>query len=67
MIAQQLSAAVISQWHKDFMRNKLKTVKKSLDEIDRARKTVIYQKASLVLYVGLLLIGWVFLYRFFHF
>eukprot|EP00731_Ephydatia_muelleri_P026421 Em0018g521a len=44
-MGDQLSAAVISQWRKDFMRNKLKSVKKNLDDIDRARKAVILQKA----------------------
>ena len=46
-MGDQISAAVISQWRKDFMRNKLKAVKKNLDDIDRARKSVILQKASL--------------------
>lgn len=43
-IYKVLSAAVISQWRKDELREKLKSVKKSIDDTDKAAKAALMQK-----------------------
>ena len=40
---QELSATLISAWCKEELRNKLKTLKKSVDDIDRSRKAQYLQ------------------------
>lgn len=40
-LTEDISAAVISYWVKDEMRNRLKAVKKAIDDKDRARKAAL--------------------------
>lgn len=42
----ELSSALISQWKKDELRDKLKTLKKSVDDTDKAAKALLIQKAA---------------------
>ena len=46
-ILQELSNAVISQWRKDEMRTKLKSLKKKVDDNDKANKAKLVEKVIL--------------------
>ena len=50
-ILQELSNAVISQWRKDEMRTKLKTLKKTVDDNDKANKAKLVEKVVLLSYL----------------
>ncbi|XP_078067269.1 alanine--tRNA ligase, cytoplasmic [Mustelus asterias] len=43
-LTETISAAVIPQWQKDELRDKLKLLKKSMDDLDRARKADLLKK-----------------------
>ena len=45
-LTEDISAAVISYWLKDEMRNKLKVVKKAIDDKDRARKAALLTEVT---------------------
>jgi len=42
---EELSQAIVSQWQKDLMRERVKVMKKELDDIDRAAKMEMKKKA----------------------
>jgi len=44
-LTEDISAAIISYWSKDEMRNELKTIKKAIDDKDRARKAALLTEA----------------------
>ncbi|XP_071479639.1 alanine--tRNA ligase, cytoplasmic-like [Diadema antillarum] len=45
-LGNDLNVALVPQWRKDTMRNRLKELKKSLDDMDRARKAEVIQTAK---------------------
>ena len=48
-ILQELSSAVVSQWRKDEMRIRLKSLKKTVDDSDKANKAKLVEKVVLFL------------------
>ena len=51
IVIQELSNAVISQWRKDEMRIKLKTLKKTVDDNDKANKAKLVEKVVLFVHM----------------
>ena len=51
LLSQDLSATLISAWRKEELRNKLKALKKSVDDMDRHRKAQLVQTVSMCIYV----------------
>ena len=49
-MSQDLSATLISAWRKEELRNKLKALKKSVDDMDRNRKARLVQNVSMCIY-----------------
>ena len=47
LLSQDLSATLISAWRKEELRNKLKALKKSVDDMDRHRKAQLVQNVSM--------------------